>query len=161
MDRLLAWCAFLGAWLLVAGPVFQAAVELDDLSFKREEVLAARAAIDEPQGPSPWWWLVPPAGYVLQRRHDRQVRRAVMAALDRDQVERFVDFTDKATGWMFVACGAFLLAAAETWALREDYEWPVAVFWVLVPVLAVLCALYTATRMNRSRGVLAAKEPEA
>jgi hypothetical protein len=61
---------------------------------------------------------------------------------------------------MFVACCAFLLAAAETWALREHYGWPVAVFWVLVPALAVLCALYTAARMNRSHAVLDTERPE-
>ncbi len=28
MEHLIAWAGFLGAWLLVAGPVYQAALEL-------------------------------------------------------------------------------------------------------------------------------------
>jgi hypothetical protein len=159
VEVLVRWCAFVGAWLLVAGPVFQAAVELDDLTFRREEVLDTLAGVPERPRPSPWWWLIPPVAYVLQRRHSRAMRMDVLEAMDRDQVERWVDFTDKATGWLFVAAGAFLLAVTETEDLREHYEWPVAVFWVLLVVMAVLCAVNTATRMDRSRRMVAGKTP--
>jgi hypothetical protein len=161
VNTLVAWCAFGGSWLLVAGPVFQAALELDDLSFRREEVLEALAATPVDPRPSAWWWLLPPVGYVLQRRHTRVARQAAIDAMSREQVERFVDFTDKATGWLFVACGAALLAVAETWALREHYRWPVAVFWVLLVGMPALCAVNTAARMERSRSTLGAKAPAA
>jgi hypothetical protein len=159
VQTLVAWCAFAGSWLLVAGPVFQAALELDDVSFKREEVLEALAGVQVIPRPSAWWWLLPPVGYALQRRHSRLARQAAIDAMSREQVERFVDFSDKATGWVFVACAAALLALAETWALREHSRWPVAVFWVLLVVMLALCALNTAARMERSRSMLEQKAP--
>ena len=64
------------------------------------------------------------------------------------QVEAFVSFMNKATGWLFVAGGALLLAVDETWGLREREDWPSAVFWVVLVVLAFACAANTAVRMQ-------------
>jgi hypothetical protein len=30
VDGVIAWCGFVGAWLLVAGPIYQAALELPE-----------------------------------------------------------------------------------------------------------------------------------
>ena len=68
-------------------------------------------------------------------------------------------FVARRSGWLFVACGAALLAVAETWSLREHYGWPLTVFWVLLVAMLGLCAVNTAARMQRSRGVLGGKAP--
>ena len=63
MDEVIAWVVFAGAWLLVAGPLYQGSVELGELDIDREGIegikaSAVRAARPDP--PSAWWWLLPP-----------------------------------------------------------------------------------------------------
>jgi uncharacterized membrane protein YhhN len=48
-----------------------------------------------------------------------------------------------------IASGAFLIAAKETWELREEYDWPIAVFWALIVVMIAACAANTALRVRR------------
>lgn len=161
MSGLVAWCGFLGAWLLVAGPVYQAAVELDDADQRRDELMTAARSVDRPTGVSGWWWLLPPVGYVLHRRRDRAFRAAVLRALDARQVQQLVEFHNKATGWFFVAAGAFLIAVKETWELHEHEEWPLAVFWVVVVLMPFVAAAYTAIRTGRGDRLVAGARGDA
>ncbi|WP_375492808.1 hypothetical protein [uncultured Jatrophihabitans sp.] len=154
MDSVLAWCAFFGAWLLVAGPIYQAAIELRDEDIERDDIAAAAHTVDRPARVSPWWWLLPPVHILLRRRRNRAYRREVFDQLTAAQVEAFVSFMNKATGWLFVAGGALLLAVNETWELREREEWPIAVFWVVLVVLAFACAANTAVRMQRGQRMI-------
>ncbi|MET0693842.1 MAG: hypothetical protein ABWY56_07920 [Propionibacteriaceae bacterium] len=150
MHYLIAWSGFLGAWLLVAGPMYQAVLELDEEDFERDVLSRATATVPPPPRSSPWWWLLPPVAYVLQRRQSQAYRRAVMDALPPESIKQLVRFKNMATGWAFVAFGAFFIAVKETWELQEVYEWPIAVFWVLLVVLVVLCTLNTAVRTRNS-----------
>ncbi len=155
VSGFVAWCGFVGAWLLVAGPLYQAAVELADADLRREELMAAKQSVAPPPAVSAWWWLLPPVGFVLHRRRDRQLRSAVMRALDARQVEQLVDFHNKATGWFLVAAGASLIAVKETWELHEHADWSLALFWVVVVLMPVLAAAYTAVQMSRSKQIVA------
>ena len=49
MDEVIAWATFAGAWLLVAGPLYQGSVELGELDFDREGIRGRVAA-----GPACW-----------------------------------------------------------------------------------------------------------
>jgi len=154
VEYLIAWAGFLGAWLLVAGPVHQAAIELQEEEFDREAVGRLKDDQPEPAPISGWWWLLPPVAFVLQRRRSADYRQAVMERLPPGVMEQFVHFADKATGWMLVGAGAFLIAVKETWELHEVQHWPAWVFWVLLPVMLVLAFGYTVQRLHRSREVL-------
>ena len=149
MDEVIAWATFAGAWLLVAGPLYQGSVELGELDFDREGIEGIKAsAVQAAQGrPSPWWWLLPPVMYVLHRRWARAYRRATFAQLTELQREQFISFRNKATGWFTVAGGAALLAAGETWQLVGHYDWPVWLFWLLIAVMLTLAMLNTALRV--------------
>jgi hypothetical protein len=155
VHELIAWCGFLGAWFLVAGPVYQAALELEEESIERDEFADIARTLGPPPRVSPWWWLLPPVAYLLRRGRGRAYRRAVTNAMSRDQLERMVRFINKANGWLYVGLGGLLIATKETWELHEAYEWPPAVFWVLLAVMALACAANTAIRMARAHGFLA------
>lgn len=157
MQVLFAVGAFLGAWLLVAGPVYQAAVELGDEEFEREEFDRVQSSIIPPRRVSAWWWLLPPVAYLLQRGRGRAYRRQLLERMPRAQLEQFLSFTDKATGWLLVGAGAFLIALRETWELRDEADWPAWTFWLLLVVAVAASLGYTVVRQRRAHGMLKAK----
>ena len=140
MEYFIHIAGALGAWLLVAGPLYQASLELAEEEFDREGMQVATSGVPVPGRVSPWWWLLPPVAYVKTRRRSREHREAVMAALGPEQLEQTVNFMNKARGWFIVGAGAFFIALKETWEVTELLEWPVGVFVALV-LLAFLAAV--------------------
>lgn len=147
MVRVLRW------WLLFAGPVYQAALELGDERQHGPDMQALAAKIEKPEHIAPWWWLLPPVGYVLQKRRSRGYREAFLAAMSTEELRITVGYAHKANGWVFVAVGAVLIATKESYELAEHHHWPIWVFVVLVVVMVVLAASYTAVRMAAGRGM--------
>ena len=81
MDGVIVWVTFAGAWLLVAGPLYQGSVELNELDVDREGIQGKAAAAQATQArPSAWWWLLPPVMYVLHRRWYKALRREMLAS---------------------------------------------------------------------------------
>lgn len=153
-DQVIAWAVFAGAWLLVGGPLYQAAIELSELEVDRESMQAIVSQVPRPKMPSPWWWLLPPVMYFLARRRNQANQRAIFAAMTDAQREQFTTFKNKAAGWLTVALGGTLLAAGETWEINKHYEWPVWVFWLLIVVMMAFAVLNTAVRMVSNEHVL-------
>ena len=90
MTEVIAWVTFAGAWLLVAGPLYQGSVELDELDVDREGIEGIKAsAVRTAQGRAVawrwWWWLLPPVMYVLHRRWTTAFRQATFAQLTQTQ----------------------------------------------------------------------------
>jgi hypothetical protein len=150
MNEWIAWAGFAGAWLLVAGPLYQAAVELNELEVDRDGMKASMDQTPRPARPSAWWWLLPPVMYVLRRHRDHAYQQAVFAQMTEAQREQFISFKNKAAGWFTVAIGATLLAAGDTWQIVEHHDWPVWVFWLLVAVMLAAAVLNTAAQMISS-----------
>jgi hypothetical protein len=67
MNQAIAWAGFLGAWLLVAGPLYQGAIELREEDVDREGIQASTARIPRPELPSRSW-LLPPVMYLIRRQ---------------------------------------------------------------------------------------------
>lgn len=140
IDTIMAWCGFAGAWLLVAGALYQGALELKEQNLDRTGFDTTVESIEPPPRPSPWWWFLPPAMFVLRRRRANEYHRDVLSQFTPQQrAERSV-FIQKATGWFVVASGASLLAVKETWELVELAEWPA---WVFVAALILMTGLVT------------------
>ncbi|SEQ57957.1 hypothetical protein [Microlunatus flavus] len=161
MHALVEWSGFVGAWLLVAGPLFQAAVELDEQGDHRRGLTRASDAVGPPPRLSPWWWLLPPVAYVKQRRRQAAYRERIMDALTTGELEAFIDLSSTATGWALVASGAFFIAVKETWELLETYEAPAWLLPVVLVLLLALCAAYTVVRVRWAHGVVDAKRRAA
>jgi hypothetical protein len=151
MNLVVAWVGFLGAWLLVAGPLYQGALELLEEDIDREGIDASIARIPRPDPPSPWWWLFPPVMYLIRRHHSNAFRQAALAQLTQAQRDQATSFINKATGWFTVALGAALLAVEQTWQVINRQHWPPWLFWILIIVMPCVSVLNTALRMTRRR----------
>jgi len=144
----------LGAWLLFAGPIYQAALELREEGFDREAFEATTAGVAEPARVSGWWWLLPPVAFVKQQRRSREYRDAVMGALGPTELEQSVNFLNKANGWLIVALGGFLIAAKETYEVVELFELSLWWFWILTAIMTVLALAHLGLRMSQSAKLL-------
>jgi hypothetical protein len=149
MSQLMAWAGFLGAWFLVAGPLYQGALELREEDVDREGMEASIADLPRPEPPSPWWWLLPPVMYVIRRNRGLAFRKAALARLTQAQREQRASFINKAAGWFTVSLGAALLAIDETWQVITHQHWPSWLFWLLIVVMLGASVLNTAVRMIR------------
>jgi hypothetical protein len=154
VHELIAWFGFLGGWLLVTGPIYQASIELREEAFERDVLAAAASSVTPELKVSGWWWLVPPVYWLLARARRQRQEHATFAALTAEQREQFASFMAKASGWLLVGAGAFFIAVKETYELVELHEWHLAVFWVLVVVMPVLSFAYTAASSIRSRSMI-------
>lgn len=154
MNEVIAWCLFAGSWLLVGGPLYQAAIELNEMEVDREGFTDIAKQLPRPKMPSPWWWLLPPVMYFLTRHANEQNQRAIFAAMNETQRDQFISFRNKSAGWLTVAFGAFLLACGETWDIVEHYDWPQWVFWLLLVLMLASAVLNTALRMIGSQHAL-------
>jgi hypothetical protein len=160
MEFVIHWAGFIGAWLLVAGPLLQGAIELRDEELDREVFEAVKGKVEYPAPISRWWWLLPPVYYVLNKRRSDAFRRATMGVLTVEQRRQFVGFTNKATGWFTVAGGAFLIFLKEAWELSELYELPLWIYIVVVTVLAIAAIANTITRLSKSDEIVHIDEPD-
>jgi hypothetical protein len=159
MEYVIAICGFIGGWLLVAGPVWQAAIELREEEIDQEAIEAVKSTIEPPPRITAWWWLLPPVAYVLNARRNRQFRRVFNAALSPEALKQSVSFLNKANGWLIVALGGFLLGTKETWELVEDLHWQVWVFWVLVIAMPVIAVANTVRKVANTHNLLHPDEP--
>jgi hypothetical protein len=151
MPHIIEWCGFLGAWLLVAGPLDQAVREIEEAGFEHEALEEAKAHVEEPPPVSKWWLLVPPIWWLLDRKRESIYRHRVGEAMADEDLLAFLTVKDILNAWLYVAIGAALIAVKETWELHEAYHWPEAVFWVLVLAMPVSCITLTVSNFRRRR----------
>jgi hypothetical protein len=98
--------------------------------------------------------------FVKSRRRSHTYQQAVLRAMTVEQRTQVVGFGNKATGWFFVAGGAFLIFLKETWELVELYELADWVFWVTVVLLAILAVVNTVARLGRSDEMVHVDDPD-
>jgi hypothetical protein len=148
MPHVIAWCGFLGAWLLVAGPLDQAVREVEENEFEQDAITEAATKVGEPPQVSGWWLLLPPVWWFLRARRESQYRDEVAAVMDDRDLLAFLNFKDVLNGWAYVAMGASLIAVKETWEVHESYEWPEWAFFALIVVMLLFCVGTTRLRYH-------------
>ena len=153
MHVLETWAAFFGAWMLVAGPIYQATLELRDEDIEMERLRTMLSSFKDPPKVSMWWWVLPPVYLYLRHRRTEAFRDEWMASLAEKDYTSLKHYFDKASGWMVVGAGGALLAVSTTWALCAEMDWNVVVFAALVVVMAALAVGYTIEWLRRSRKV--------
>jgi hypothetical protein len=158
IESLIPWAGFLGAWLLVAGPLYQGVLELHEEDVDRSSGDPASRIAPSP-APSAWWWLLPPVMLILRRRRSREYHRTVLASLTPRQRAHRERFIRKATGWFVVALGGSFIAFKETWEFAEHNEWHPAVFGVVLVGMLALVGAHTVLHASR-RGHEPAEEAD-
>ncbi|WP_328701658.1 hypothetical protein [Amycolatopsis pittospori] len=159
IEYVVAWSAFLGGWLLVAGPMYQGALELREESERFEDLRSVQSR--RPTGGTPtssWWWLVPPVAVIKERRRRKKVQREFMKTLTAGQRRTMTTFANKAKGWFIVCAGAFFIALKETWHLTHLYHWPLWTYIALVLVPLVLSFLHTSRGVRLTVLIMGAEE---
>jgi hypothetical protein len=146
----MAWCGFVGAWLLVLGPLNQAIREVQEEEFERDAIARAEREIEVPSRVSAWWLVAPPVYFILSRRRDRVYKQRLRAAMTREDLRAFAHLRDVASAWFLVASGASLIALKETWELVEEHEWGDWSFWALVAGMLALGVAAIVVRVRRS-----------
>lgn len=150
METLIAVCGFAGSWLLVAGPLYQAALELHEEKIENSHFFKSRKELPPQPHVSNWWWLLPPIKILLERRQTKLYREAFLHSLPNDQVDFMINFINKATAWTYVSGGGFLLACKETYEMLHVLEWHELLFWPIIIVLGLACLFNTAARISHS-----------
>jgi len=149
---------FIGAWLLFAGPIYQASLELKEENFEID-----RTKFDnfkKPKRVSVWWWFIPPVKIILERRRNEQVRNDFFASLTPDETEKMISFVNKATAWQFVAIGGFTIALKETYELIHYLDWHIAIYWIVVFILGIASISNVVIRSRRSAQIIGSKHEE-
>ncbi|GAB3916843.1 hypothetical protein GCM10011575_33310 [Microlunatus endophyticus] len=157
MSVAIRWLGFLGAWLLVAGPLYQGVLELLEQDVDRAGLQSTIEGLQPPGPLDRRWWLLPPVMIVLRRRRDAEFHQQVLSRMTPEQLAERSSLIQKATGWFIVAAGALLLATKETWELAEPNEWPIWAFVAALIVMACLaggCALLAFTHHQTLRRTL-------
>jgi hypothetical protein len=142
------WCGFVGAWLLVLGPLNQAITELAEEEFERDALARAEREIEVPPPVSAWWLVFPPGYVVLRRRRDQLYKERLRDAMSPETIRAFAHLRDVAGAWLLVAAGAALIAVKETWELTEGYHWGEWSFWVLLAGMLGLAAVVAVVRLR-------------
>jgi hypothetical protein len=160
MELVILIGGFLGAWLLVAGSVYQAALELRDQDFAFDHIREAgqQARQTGQQHPSAWWWLLPPAKIILEQKHDRAFRKEFFGKLNRTDSEAMLSLMNKSTAWLYVGLGGFLLAAKETYELDQYLHVNLSIFFVVTFILLAASVFNTASHIRRSETILNEKK---
>lgn len=146
METFALWLGFIGSWLLFAGPIYQAALELQDEDIEFDRIRAAGSKVEKPSYVSIWWWLLPPVKMYLERNRRKEFELRVLKLLSKEDQEAMVSFKNKATAWFFVAAGGFCIAIKETYELTEHNEWS---SWVLAGLVFTMIYLSIANLISR------------
>lgn len=117
LADIVALLGVVGAWLLFAGPIYQAALELREYDAAKER-LRRSSASTEIGAPLAWGWsLLLPVKLVVEWQRRTRARERWMSTLSSADHAAIVLFVHKATGWSLVAAGAWLLALVHTYEL--------------------------------------------
>ena len=170
MHELALWAGFIGAWALVAGPVYQAMLELRAEDIQTDRLRALSVEVPPPPPPSRWWLLLPPVYFFMRHRRKKLVQSRWLELMADPDFEALTQFSNKAAAWVMVGFGGLMIALKETAELAEGNEWPVVVLVIVVVAMLVLSIGFGVSRLHwmnreqkkrraRSVGVEPAVEP--
>ena len=142
----------IGDWLLFAGPLLQAAIELreeaDGWDDVHKHLRQATRSDDWPKRVSFLWWLLPPVKVHLERKRSDRARSIISRELSDEELKMFRIFGLKARAWVIVSGGAWLMALATSYqVLCGEFHfsligWAVAIIFISFACLSSITAIF-------------------
>lgn len=157
METIILWISFIGAWLLFAGPIYQAALELQDEEIEIDRIRAAGAKVAKPNRVPVWWWILPPIKVLKEWKHRHDYQHRYLKALSPEDVEALVAFRSKASAWLFVAVGGLCIASKETFELTHHLGWSSFSFAILIVVMFFASLLNLIWRVRKAEKLVGTK----
>ncbi len=154
MEVVMSWLEFIGAWLLFAGPIYQAALELQDEDIEIDRIRLAGAKIKKAAQVSLWWWLLPPAKIYMERKRSHKYWARYIKTLPNNEVEALVSYRSKANAWLFITVGGFCIAISQSYGLAKENDWNNYILAALIVVMFVLSILNLITRLRRAKRIV-------
>lgn len=153
MQTLVVWIEFIGSWLLFAGPIYQAALELQDEDIELRRLMAAQSKIPKPTYASVWWWFFPPVKIYLDSTSRRDYRTNYIKSLSEQDIQALVSFKSKATAWLYVALGGYCLTIRATYELCHYYRWGNLGLLLLILFMTSLSVLTLIWNLGRAKSI--------
>jgi hypothetical protein len=168
MELIPLWAGVIGTWLLFAGPLYQAALELGEEAEAVKDVAGGhdfsggrsgaksrdgQRARNRQNRHSAWWWLFPPAKMYFAWREQQRARADAIGSLTPQQSQAMAGFMSKATGWMLVAAGGWAMLLKETTEFIEYYEGQLGAVIVAMVVLTGLAIIALILNVKRVEGL--------
>jgi len=144
METFILWIGFIGAWLIFAGALRQATLELQNEDIEIDRIREASSKIPRPAPTSKWLLLVFPIKLYIDFKRGKEHQRQISALLTSDDVKSLTSLRNKAIGWMSVAGGGFCIALKETYELGHHQEWGGGILLGLVIFMFILSVLNAA-----------------
>lgn len=145
---------FIGAWLLFAGPIYQAALELQDEDIEIDRVKLTGAKIKKAAQVSLWWWLLPPAKIYMERKRSHKYWTRYIKTLPSNEVEALVSYRSKANAWLFITVGGFFIAISQSYSLAKEEDWNNYLLALIIIFMFFLSILNLVTRLRRARKIV-------
>lgn len=145
----------IGDWLLFAGPLLQAAIELreeaDGWDDVHKHLREAVKSDDWPKRVSFLWWLLPPVKIHLERKRSDKAQSIISRELSEDELKMFRVFGLKARAWVIVSGGAWLMALATSYqVLSQDFGFSL-ISWLISMILISFICLASITAIFRNK----------
>lgn len=153
MNEFFLWLGFVGSWFLFAGPIYQAALELQDEDIEIDRIRAAGSKIQREPKVSSWWWLLPPIKFYKEFQRGRRSRLRIFEFLSPEDVAAMVSFNSKASAWLFVAFGGLCIASKETYELAHHNEWSSVLVFLLIVGMFVISIMNLVYRLRRTENI--------
>jgi hypothetical protein len=154
------WLALLGGWLLFAGPVQQAVLELRAEQVEHDRLSRRQQLVSRPASVPAWLWLLPPVALVLHRRRVTAFQHEYFKSLDIDQRRDLIGFLNLASGWSIVAAGAWFIALSETYSITHEHGWSLVWFAVISIAVTTIAAASAIERVRRAEALLQTQESD-
>lgn len=148
MHTFVLWVGFLGGWALVAGPVYQAILELraEDTESIRLSAESVRALA--PAAPSRWWLVLPPVYLMVRHRKLQATIEDWLQQLPDRDFRALAQYGNKAAAWVMVGFGGLAIATKETYELSAGSHWPTVVFCVVEVLMLLLSMSFGPSRLH-------------
>jgi hypothetical protein len=156
METVLQIIAFIGSWLLFAGPIYQAALELQDEDIELDRIRSTGDVLRKEAHISGWLWVVPPYALYKRSKNKKIFMQKYLNSLTQVDIEQLISFRSKATAWMLVAIGGFCIASNETYILMHDIHWSIFVFILIVLAMLIASIAHLIYRIKQDHKLIKA-----